>query len=241
MNYYFHIFWYSEKHPLPSLLLLLFFLSVPRPTLRPSTLLPLLSAHKAQRALKASIVSMFEGVWPWFLWCMLMYPSSMILNAEEEERHHVAFVFAGSVRSFVYPIVHETMRWNLINAFCPKQFCKPDIFARLSATDNTHEGFNATGRLTEGEKNVASRSKHALSRLLLTSNGRSFVEWVDIGSHKEKKEMLEQFPTSSRHKIFRTLDPRRYSMYFNRWMAYQMVLRQEKLDFLNYSWVVHGR
>jgi hypothetical protein len=32
---------------------------------------------------------------------------------------HVAFVFAGSARSFVLPPVHDSLRYNLVASFCP--------------------------------------------------------------------------------------------------------------------------
>lgn len=51
----------------------------------------------------------------------------------------VAFVLAGSPRSFVYPHIHESIRFNLINAFCPPSSCVADVFARVSGSDNTHE------------------------------------------------------------------------------------------------------
>jgi hypothetical protein len=53
------------------------------------------------------------------------------------------------------------------------------------------------------------------------------TRYIDIGSTEEQLEMLAvqesakatSLKLSMKHKIYRTLDPRRYSMYFNRWYA----------------------
>ncbi len=164
----------------------------------------------------------------------------------------VAFIFAGAVRSFKFPIVHETLRWNLINAFCPKHLsCVPDVIARVSITDNIHKGFNATGRMESlGEDKaridkIKVTTQHALSRLLLIGGmrGHLVVDWTDIGSEKERAEMEKRFPSDQRHKTFRLLDSRRYSMYFNRFMAYELAMKQEKSygDGVKYDWIVHAR
>ena len=91
--------------------------------------------------------------------------------------YRVAFIFAGSVRSFQYPIIHETMRWNLVNSFCPRHLkCVPDVIARVSMTDNIHKGFNASGEMltvatgadsTDRYRSLKKMTQHALSRLLL--------------------------------------------------------------------------
>jgi len=54
-------------------------------------------------------------------------------------KHRVAFVYAGSARTFKEPFVHESQRNNLINAFCPPRICQSVVFARISLSDNIHQ------------------------------------------------------------------------------------------------------
>ena len=178
--------------------------------------------------------------------------------------YRVAFIFAGSVRSFQYPIIHETMRWNLVNSFCPRHLkCVPDVIARVSMTDNIHKGFNASGEMltvatgadsTDRYRSLKKMTQHALSRLLLKGESKDHlvIDWTDIGSEKERLEMESVFPSTShaRHKLFRLLDSRRYSMYFNRYMAYKLAMKHEKAYNMGsskgegnggYDWIVHAR
>jgi hypothetical protein len=72
---------------------------------------------------------------------------------------HVAFVFGGSARSLVYPIVHKTIHHNLINSFCSKaNACVPHVFARVSLSDNTHQqsGYDAKGKFAEADVSLKS-------------------------------------------------------------------------------------
>ena len=164
-------------------------------------------------------------------------------KCNENLKARVAFIFAGSPRSFIHPPVHETIRQNLISAFCPLKYCISDVFIRLSSADNIHYGFNSSGIFQESDGNLLPKIKYGLSRLNPQENksGVTEIDWTDIGSDKEKNEMLNSPFTSRRHKIFRTLDPRRYSMYFNRWSAYQKAIKKESDLGFKYTWIVHAR
>lgn len=64
--------------------------------------------------------------------------------------------------------------------------------------------------------------------------------WTNVGSTNEYEEMAVRLP-SPRHRIFRDLDPRRYSMHFNRWSAFQQAKDFERRHNISYSWFVHSR
>ena len=158
---------------------------------------------------------------------------------------HVAFVIAGSPRSFIYPAIHESIRVNLISAFCPMDSCSADIFVRVSLSDNTHmvDGHAVTdgkGVSIAADEKELPLVRHALHRLHLAVRGVVNATWVDVGSVAEQEEMKAHF-NSSRHRVFRELDPRRYSMYFGRWSAYQQAKNYEREHGLHYTWFVHTR
>lgn len=178
--------------------------------------------------------------------CIYICCAQTVLNSPHSGNsstiHRVAFVFAGTARSFIIPPVHETIRANLIASFCPIATCRADVFLRISTTDNRHEGLDAVGITSKGDPNDIPKIEKAVSRINPHSHvgGRTILDWTDIGSEKEKSEMLLHFP-NQRHKVFRTLDPRRYSMHFNRWAAYNMATDLEGKNDFKYSWVIHSR
>ena len=158
---------------------------------------------------------------------------------------HVAFVIAGSPRSFIYPAVHESIRLNLISAFCPIDTCSADLFMRISASDNTHmlnghAVVDGKGIRIAADVKELPLIQHALHRLHMAVRGVMKVNWVDVGSSAELEEMKAHF-NSTRHRVFRELDPRRYSMYFGRWAAFQQAKLYEREQGLHYSWFVHTR
>jgi len=159
-------------------------------------------------------------------------------------KHRIAFVFAGSPRSLIVPPVHESIRENLINSFCPIDYCISDVFVRVSLSDNTHGGLDSLGKLSHGDTNMKPTVKYAILRLnpqINSTHSFTDIDWTDIGSQKEKNEMLTSKYNTTRHKIFRVLDPRRYSMYFNRWSVYKMALDRENELGKKYDWIVHAR
>jgi hypothetical protein len=165
-----------------------------------------------------------------------------------------------------------------------ERHCIPDVFVRLSTSDNIHQGANAVGVKTKASDKVLAEADRALLRLFLGTpsrveiigknstaaerdqeaaqyitgigastkltdkwSGQQLVSrktqvtsdasgafkgvlmtrYIDIGSTEEQLEMLavqESAKATSlklpmKHKIYRRLDSRRYSMYFNRWYA----------------------
>jgi hypothetical protein len=160
------------------------------------------------------------------------------LLSEDSDSGKVAFIFAGSPRTFVHPILFKTLKKNLIEGFCPRPQCEPHVFARLSFSDNVHEGvrYSSVGvTLPRSDKTdfILSKVKDLAQRVT--------IEIVDIGSDQEKQEILRHGANRTFHKIYRELDSRRYSMYYNRWAAYQMAVKAEQEQGFRFEWVVHGR
>jgi hypothetical protein len=170
-------------------------------------------------------------------WFAVAAPGSPLLG-EDSDSGKVAFVFAGSPRTFVQPIIFKTTKKNLIEGFCPRPQCEPHVFARLSFSDNVHEGvrYSSVGiTLPRSDKTnfILSKVKDLAQRVT--------IEIVDIGSDQEKQEILRHGGNRTFHKIYRELDSRRYSMYYNRWAAYQMAVKAEQEQGFRFEWVVHGR
>ena len=168
---------------------------------------------------------------------LLLYASFFVYSSD----NRIAFIFAGTYRSFPHPVVHGSIRNNLITSFCPLTSCIPDIFMRISMTDNVPLGASSVGVLTGGKLGQLQNLKRAVQSFYgLRNDSFIRVEWVDIGSSVERAQMASEFP-SFRHKIYRLLDPRRYSMYFNRYRSYKMMLERERSLLQHYRWVVHVR
>ena len=161
-----------------------------------------------------------------------------------ETKIRIAFVFAGTPRSLILPPLYLSIRENLIASFCPVGYCISDVFIRVSTSDNTHGGLDSVGTLKPGDPKLIPAIEYAISRLNPQQEsgiGITTIDWTDIGSEKERNEMLKSNFNNQRHKVFRALDPRRYSMYFNRWSAYQLVKARELALGVQYTWVVHTR
>lgn len=47
----------------------------------------------------------------------------------------VAVCFSGHIRSFVYPVVHQSIRRNLLEAIAERGGCRVDIFAYATLSD----------------------------------------------------------------------------------------------------------
>jgi hypothetical protein len=151
----------------------------------------------------------------------------------------VAFVFAGSARSFVYSPIHLSIKYNLIDAFCPPGSCHAEVFALISISDNTHigAGANANGKFIAADKEKEQLTHTAIKRL----HDNVHYEVIDIGSPEENARMDSLSRNNTMHKIYRDLDPRRYNMYYNRWASYQKAVEFESLSGLKFDWVIHSR
>ena len=112
----------------------------------------------------------------------------------------IAYVFAGSARSFVCPKVHWSIRLNLIDAFGGD----PHVFVRLTNEDNqntkTGKGKLQKPKYAEGEVEEALKILHPKE-----------VEYFSLSN--QLSEMQENYP-GVRHDIFRANDLRRYSMFW---------------------------
>jgi hypothetical protein len=155
---------------------------------------------------------------------------------------NVAFVFAGSPRSFQHPPIYLSLRHNLIAGFCPPLMCHPFVFIRMSFSDNSHDGirYSAKGILIRSGSDQVPKILVAAHQLCANVT----IARVDIGSQTEKAEMdafISKSAASNSHKIYRDLDPRRYSMYFNRMSAYEMARSYELANYMQFDWVVHAR
>lgn len=155
----------------------------------------------------------------------------------------VAFIFAGSPRSFIMPAVKKTIRYNLIDAFCPPSSCIYDVFARISLNDNNHVGISSSGVLTVGDESTKNRIMESIKTLEppAHSGGHLYTEYYAIGSEEELEAMKAFGGNNFRHRMFRELDTRRYSMYYGRYVAYEMALQHEYSLGYNYTWIVHAR
>lgn len=100
------------------------------------------------------------------------------------------------------------------------------------------------GSLKVGNKKIKLEIDKAVNALRPHSNeslSQVHVEHFEIGSLDETEKMNAYGKDNIKNKIYRELDTRRFSMYFSRYMAYQMMLKNEiKLGF-QYKWVVHAR
>lgn len=160
---------------------------------------------------------------------------------------YVAFIFAGAPRSLVVPVVHESIRENMLRPLCPAPLCEPHIYARISRADNTHKPNDAVGDTTRVQNSVVDNAvMYALERV--ADGNKVITDYFDTGSAEEKKEMLDHAnalnaTSKMRHEVYRTFDPRRYSMHFARDRAYRLMARHEQdaTQGGQYDWVVHLR
>jgi hypothetical protein len=176
--------------------------------------------------------------------CLLLSLSALVLFAlaSTPPLPRVAFVFAGSPRSFIHPPIHLSIKHNLIEGFCPSEVCESHVFVRLSLSDNSHDGvkYSARGVMVEH----AAAKWREVQAALTTLGPRVNYTVVDIGSAQESDEMDAYLSSSTdkmAHKVYRDLDPRRYSMYFNRMAAYRMATACESINGFRFDWIVHAR
>lgn len=173
-----------------------------------------------------------------------------IYDALRKNMRRVAFIFSGSVRSFIYPGVHESIRNNLVISFCPPTKCIADIFAKTSATDNQHEATqgnleDSRGVIVRANTTEIQLAERAISRLQIHNmqgilQGHLDIEWVELNSSRELSEMETAFPSRD-HQIFRDLDYRRYSTNFHCWSNYERAKRHEANRSITYDWFVKAR
>ena len=91
------------------------------------------------------------------------------------------------------PAVHDSIRINLISAFCPIDTCLADIFVRISASDNTHM---PNGRAIVDPKGISIPAICSSSLELFYSRSNQNEYW----NHSRARR--DEF-NSSRHRICR--------------------------------------
>ena len=166
------------------------------------------------------------------------------------QQTNVAFVFSGSARTFSRRPIYLSIKYNLIDSFCPPPNCNYHIFFRVSITDNTHvSAENTVVTDARGRQIPMTDAKLMATRNALKFFGdKASIDIVEIGSTQEQAGMLNFSHNNVLHKVYSTLDTRRYSMYLNRYYAYQMALKFETEHLFKgheadnkFDWIVHAR
>lgn len=151
-------------------------------------------------------------------------PQSDTLQKIEKPTPKIAYVFAGSARSFVCPKVHWSIRSHLIDSLGGD----PHVFVRVSEDDNKNVK-TGTG--------VIWKQKYQSAELAETLKilDPKVVEHFSFADQIE--EMKANYPGES-HAVFREMDTRRYSMYFHRCMAYKLMTKYEVDHSMKFDWVI---
>ena len=136
----------------------------------------------------------------------------------------IAYIFAGSARSFVCNKVHWSIRSHLIDAFGDD----PYVFVRISIDDNKNI---KTGH---GTMWTPTYKENEINETLKILNPRT-IKYFSFANQLE--EMEENYPGLD-HAVFRQNDRRRYSMFFHRCMSYKLMLQYEKEHNIQFDWVV---
>ena len=139
----------------------------------------------------------------------------------------IAYIFAGSARSFVCPQVHWSIKAHLIDALGGE----PHTFVRLSLEDNKNVK-TGTGIIFKPEFD-----EKEVNETLKILN----PDILERFSYSNQEEEMKKFHPQEIHTVFRENDQRRYSMFFHRCQAYKLMLRYEKEHNVRFDWVVLGR
>eukprot|EP00598_Pedospumella_elongata_P008325 CAMPEP_0185012158 /NCGR_PEP_ID=MMETSP1098-20130426/98159_1 /TAXON_ID=89044 /ORGANISM="Spumella elongata, Strain CCAP 955/1" /LENGTH=864 /DNA_ID=CAMNT_0027541211 /DNA_START=36 /DNA_END=2631 /DNA_ORIENTATION=+ len=139
----------------------------------------------------------------------------------------IAYIFAGSARSFVCPQVHWSIKAHLIDALGGE----PHTFVRLSLEDNKNVK-TGTGIIFKPEFD-----EKEVNETLKILN----PDILERFSYSNQEEEMKKFHPQDIHTVFRENDQRRYSMFFHRCQAYKLMLRYEKEHNVRFDWVVLGR
>lgn len=183
---------------------------------------------------------------------LLLYFVFHFLITEISSTTSIAFLFSGSIRSFILPFVYQSIYQNLILSLCPSTpsspspllplnsssfNCSYQIFMRISLIDNILNGLDANGAIVSPISNKI--DKYLQNALSYFPSHLLHYKISNFGS-PEDLELYKHF-TSFRHQIYSKFDKRRYSMYINRWGVYQMMLNYEILNNYQYDYVIHTR
>lgn len=135
----------------------------------------------------------------------------------------IAYIFAGSARSFKCPKVHWSLRFNVIDAFGGE----PYVFVRISEEDNQNV---KTGNGIVWKPKYGNVEVNETLKIL---NPRK-VQYFSLSTQQE--EMKKHFPQMI-HRVFRENDQRRYSMFYHRCMGYRLALEYEREHGIRFDWV----
>jgi hypothetical protein len=157
----------------------------------------------------------------------------------KKSKQRVAIIMAGSARSFIFPMIHWSIKTNVIDALNAETV---DIFVRVSTQDNIHgHGIKSANGVTF---NLTSQFQGWLDEALKVIKPLK-VEFTTLDG--EPAEIERVFPTTPwphanyHHSIFRAYDKRRYSMFFNRHMGYSMALDYANENGFEYDWFMNLR
>lgn len=136
----------------------------------------------------------------------------------------IAYIFAGSARSFVCDKVHWSIRSHLIDAFGGESY----TFVRIAIDDNRNikTGLGTLWTPPYKDNEVNETLKILAPRV---------VQYFSFSNQVE--EMKLNYPGLD-HAVFRENDRRRYSMFYHRCMAYKLMTKYEKDNNLRFDWVV---
>ena len=144
---------------------------------------------------------------------------------EPEETHpiRIAYIFAGSVRSFKCPKVQWSLRFNVIDAFGGEAY----TFIRVSEEDNDNV------RTGKGVIYTPQYEAAEVEEALKILNPRKIVHF----NLSTQLEEMRKYHSGIRHRVFQENDLRRYSMYFHRSMGYRMAREYEAEHGIRFDWV----
>lgn len=139
-------------------------------------------------------------------------------------KQKIAYIFAGSARSFICPRVHWSLKFNAIDAFGGD----PYVFVRISTEDNLNTK-TGTGKIW-----TPKYQQNDIEEALKILHPRK-VQYFSLQNQIE--EMKRYYPGEA-HEVFRNNDLRRYSMFFQRCMGYKLVQAYEREHHMTFDWVV---
>ena len=137
---------------------------------------------------------------------------------------NIAYVFAGTARSFSCPKVHWSIKLNLIDALGGV----PSVFMRISTEDNLN---TRTGSGTLHKSSYRQGEINATIEIFRPK----IVEFFSLSNQEE--EMRHNFAGVA-HDVYRQHDLRRYSMFYHRSMAYKLAMRYERDHRMTFDWAV---
>lgn len=118
--------------------------------------------------------------------------SSLWKSASLTSPPRIAYVFAGSPRSFYCPKVHWSIKDYLIKGLSGD----PYVFVRASGNDNHNT------QTAEGSNRPLPYTQEEIERLVGLVLRPTAISWVQLGSPEEEEEMSRQF-SSERHAFYR--------------------------------------